>query len=360
MKIGYYLDRLAMCGETKTVARHLAMLDDMGHQVLLFTRNVETSFHFGLRPIIVTGMAEVAAHGVQALVCSSLQDFRKTRASGCPSIMLHQASDLDRLREEYALRRGDRRAGCVRRLFLGLGHGLRRGAVLRQYRAPAVRWVTAPHLQKLFWEVFGQESALVRDYVDDVYRPGERGDGPRTLLCIGDRQLEHHNVPFVYESLRRLKAEQPFRLVRVSPRPISSSEPGVELADECHVIESDAQMAGLFRRADALLAPYLTEGVGLLALEAMACRTLCMLSAIEPHMRYADPLPEKPAQFALFFDPREPETLTSLVSRLFRQPQVFERVRDAGLPLSRFYTPEGAREDLRQALKGLPAKGSAR
>lgn len=357
MKIGYYMDRLILCGETKAVGRQLAMLRDMGHEVLLFAGHVETGFDFGLKPIIVSGMAEIAAHGVQALICTSLHDFRKTRDCGCRSIMFHQASDFDRLREDYDLRRAEGRVGVLGRFCLGLKHAWRRSSVRRQYRSRAVRWVSTPYLQKLFRETYGQETAQVRDYVDDrVYRPnGPRAAGPRTVLCIGDSQVAHHNVGFVYESLRKLKAEQPFRLVRVSPRPIPASEAKLDLVDEFHVIESDAQMAGLCRQADVLVASYLAEGIGLMALEAMACRTLCVLSAIEPHQRYADPLPEQPSQYALFHDPRDPTALPSLLARYFRQPQVFERVKDAGLQLSRYYAPAGTREDLRQALEMLTA-----
>ncbi|MFO7594840.1 MAG: glycosyltransferase [Desulfocurvibacter africanus] len=358
MKIGYYLDRLTLCGETKAVGRQFAMLRDMGHEVLLFAGHVETGFDFGLKPIIVSGMSEIAAHGVQALVCTSMRDFRKTRACGCRSIMFHQASDLDRLREDHDLRKAEGRDGAIGRLFLGLKYALRRRSVRRHYRARPVRWVSTPYLYKMFREGYGQETALVRDYVDaGAYWPGgARSEGPRTVLCIGDSQVAHHNVGFVYESLRKLKAEQPFRLVRVSPRPIPASEAKLDMVDEFHVIESDAQMAALYREAGVLVASYLAEGVGPMALEAMACRTLCMLSAIEPHQRYADPLPEQPAQFALFHDPRDPSALPSLLNRLFRQPQVFERVRDAGLQLSRFYAPAGTREDLRQALEMLAVK----
>lgn len=358
MKLGYYLDRLAMCGETKAVGRHLSMLEDMGHEVLLFTRHMETDFDFGLRPIVVSGMTEVAAQAVEALICTTIPDFRKTRASGCPSLLFHQVSDLDRLRDLYALRLSEQNPGAIRRTFLGLGHALRRRTVRRHYRSRVIRWVAMPYLQKMFWENFGQETSLVRDYVDSaVYHPAsDSAQRPRTVLCIGDSQFKHHNVAFACESLRRIKIEQPFRLVRVSPRPIPASEQAQGWADEYHVIESDAQMAELYRQADALVAPYLAEGVGLMALEAMACRTLCLLSSIEPHQRYGDALPEPPPQHALYFDPRSPEALASLVQRLFRQPQVFERVRDAGHTLSRFYTPEGARSDLLQALGGLAAK----
>lgn len=358
MKIGYYLDRLTMCGETKAVGRHMDMLGSMGQEALLFARNVETDFDFGRKPITVSGMAEVAAHQLDALVCTRFRDFRRTRECGCRSIMFHQASDLDRLREEHALRLNGGRVGSVRKLFLSLGHSLDRRSVRRQYKARVVRWVASPYLRKMFLEVFGQETALVRDYVNHkVYCPQDRNGDPRTVLCLGDGQLAHHNVDFAYASLRRPKAEHGFRLVRASPRPASEAEikAAQGMVDEWHVVESDAQMAELYRRADTFIAPYLTEGVGLMAVEAMACRTLCMLSAIEPHQRYADALPEQPPQFALFFDPRDPEALASLVGRLFRQPRVFERVRDAGLTLSRFYAPEGAREDLRQALEQFQA-----
>ncbi len=358
MKIGYYLDRLTLCGETKAIGRQLTMLGEMGHEVLLFAGHVETAFDFGQKPIIVSGMSEIAAHGVQALICTNMRDFRKTRECGCRSILFHQVSDFDRLREELDLRRAEARYGFVGRLFLGMGYALRRGSVRRSYRARPVRWVSTPYLEKMFRDVYRQETALVRDYVNaGVYSPaGARSDKQRTVLCIGDSQVAHHNVGFVYESLRKLKAEHPFRLVRVSPRPIPESEARLDIVDEFHVIESDAQMAALYREADVLVASYLTEGVGLMALEAMACRTLCMLSAIEPHQRYADPLPEQPAQFALFHDPRDAEALPSLLHRLFRQPQVFERVRDAGQQLSRYYAPEGTREDLRQALDKLESR----
>ena len=70
----------------------------------------------------------------------------------------------------------------------------------------------------------------------------------------------------------------------------------------------DALMPALFRRADALLSVSLAEGFGLVALEAMACGTPAIVSAIAPFTEHFG------AEDCLWADPADPSAITRVMA----------------------------------------------
>ncbi|MCB8879789.1 MSMEG_0565 family glycosyltransferase [Acidisoma cellulosilytica] len=71
----------------------------------------------------------------------------------------------------------------------------------------------------------------------------------------------------------------------------------------------DSAMPALYRAAHALVAPAFMEGFGLCPLEAMACGTPAIVSAIRPftdHMAYDE---------ALFVDPHDPSSIAQAMAR---------------------------------------------
>ncbi|MGY2048971.1 MSMEG_0565 family glycosyltransferase [Methylobacterium sp. JK268] len=95
----------------------------------------------------------------------------------------------------------------------------------------------------------------------------------------------------------------------------------------CAVIRTgpvpQAAMAGLYRIADTLAFPSLTEGFGLTVLEAMACGTPTVVSRIAPfteYLREAD---------TLFVDPEDPEDIAAGL-RAALHPETRRRLAAAG------------------------------
>lgn len=91
-------------------------------------------------------------------------------------------------------------------------------------------------------------------------------------------------------------------------------------------VSQDA-MPALYRIADALLYPSLTEGFGLSVLEAMACGTPTIVSGIAPFTEYLTPADTE------FVDPDAPDDIARGM-RVVLRPEVGRRLRTAGFRIA--------------------------
>jgi len=87
-------------------------------------------------------------------------------------------------------------------------------------------------------------------------------------------------------------------------------------------------LSGLYAAAEALVCPSLDEGFGLTPLEAMACGTPVICSS-------RGSLPEVVGDAAMQFDPLEPAQLVHVISQLWGNRSLAERMRSAGLRRAR-------------------------
>jgi glycosyltransferase involved in cell wall biosynthesis len=108
----------------------------------------------------------------------------------------------------------------------------------------------------------------------------------------------------------------------------------------------DADLPGLYTGAIATILPSLSEGFGLTALEAMACGSPVIASAIGS-------LKELCGKAAVYFDPHDPEELSSRMKFLFQEEDVGEKLRQAGLQRARICTWAKAAEELWQVLQNV-------
>jgi glycosyltransferase involved in cell wall biosynthesis len=90
-------------------------------------------------------------------------------------------------------------------------------------------------------------------------------------------------------------------------------------------------LAGLYRRARAMVFPSLYEGFGAPPLEAMACG--CPVACSD-----ATSLPEVCGDAALPFDPHSVESITGALARVSGDAGLREQLRGAGLERARSFT----------------------
>ncbi|MCK5843052.1 MAG: hypothetical protein KAG97_00005, partial [Victivallales bacterium] len=88
-------------------------------------------------------------------------------------------------------------------------------------------------------------------------------------------------------------------------------------------------------------------------IEAMACGALCILSDIGAYRDFAKIAQEAPKEYALFFDPRSPAELASILDEVAADYDKFEDTRLSGLGLTSFYTRTQTVSDLESALADL-------
>jgi glycosyltransferase involved in cell wall biosynthesis len=94
---------------------------------------------------------------------------------------------------------------------------------------------------------------------------------------------------------------------------------------------SDAELAWLYRNAQALIFPSKYEGFGLPPLEAQSLGCVVVASN-------AASLPEVVGDGALYFDPDDPSTLLRELDRLESDPQLAQSLRDRGYANARRYS----------------------
>ena len=106
---------------------------------------------------------------------------------------------------------------------------------------------------------------------------------------------------------------------------------GLSLGPGCAVVPTgpvaQEAMPALYRIADALLSPSLSEGFGLAVLEAMACGTPTVVSGIAPFTEYLTPADTE------FVDPDAPEDIARGLRAALR-PDAARRLRKAGLRIA--------------------------
>jgi glycosyltransferase involved in cell wall biosynthesis len=101
---------------------------------------------------------------------------------------------------------------------------------------------------------------------------------------------------------------------------------------------TDAELAGLYRRATAVVAPSLYEGFGLTLLEAAACGTPVVASRVAAHLEVA-------GDAAAYFDPQSTAELADLIVALANDRARRDRLRARGLArAARFTWQRAARE----------------
>jgi glycosyltransferase involved in cell wall biosynthesis len=107
---------------------------------------------------------------------------------------------------------------------------------------------------------------------------------------------------------------------------------------------SDADLVELYRGAACFLDPTLYEGFGYGVLEAMACATPVVASAVTS-------IPEVVGDAALLCDPRAPAELAASVRRVLQDHSLAARMRERGLERAAVFTWERTGAGLARALE---------
>lgn len=147
----------------------------------------------------------------------------------------------------------------------------------------------------------------------------------RFLLAVGSANPTK-NLEALVRAFARVSSEPAMKLVivgdsrpRVFADHASPDGPGVLRTGPL----GDTALKALYGAALSLVYPSLYEGFGLPPLEAMACG--CPVAAAR-----AGAIPEVCGDAALYFDPRSEDEMTVAMQTLIQEPELRERLRDAG------------------------------
>jgi glycosyltransferase involved in cell wall biosynthesis len=165
---------------------------------------------------------------------------------------------------------------CGRKFYLvqhyeSLYHG-DPGRVDATYRLPLRQIVISSWLRDVMWDRFGADAAVLVTPVDPtLFHPVARrgGDGPPRVLML-DHHYAWKGVADGLDAVARARrAGARFVLVGFGLKPPPSASP----YDEFHENPPQATLASLYGGCDVYLCPSWDEGLGMPAMEAMACGT---------------------------------------------------------------------------------------
>jgi len=174
-------------------------------------------------------------------------------------------------------------------------------------------------------------------------------DGTGYLLFLGSYRV-HKNLTTLLRAFRLAQERIPEdRILVISGSSGKLSADNREMIAEINAQRPRVVFTGyvpnacvprLYRQADALIFPSLSEGFGLPVLEAFHYGTPVLCSD-------AASLPEVAGDAALYFDPRDPHAIAEAIVRFYREPALAERLAAAGEQrLRSFSWAKAARETL--------------
>lgn len=182
-------------------------------------------------------------------------------------------------------------------------------------------------------------------------------EGPRAslgypyLLFVGNRK-PHKNLPRLLRAFAQAELSPQVRLVLSGPpeRALVALAQGLGVGERVVFYGPipEPELPPLYRGALALLLPSLYEGFGLPALEAMACGTPVLASAVAA-------LPEVVGEAAVFVDPYRVEDIAPSIERIVEDEELRERLRHRGLEQAKKFSWERTAEQVSALLQEVAA-----
>ena len=186
-------------------------------------------------------------------------------------------------------------------------------------------------------KVDSQRLFVVHEGISEQFRPCSRGEVQRVastyglpenyLLYVGSNK-PHKNVPLLIDAYAHLSHAPPLILAGIEdPRykEVHRRIDALHLGDRVHIAGAIAEDAlpALYSGASAFVFPSTYEGFGLPPLEAMACGTPVACSNIPS-------LAEVAGDAALFFNPKDPSSITAAIERILHDEKLRAHLQDRG------------------------------
>ena len=354
MRIAHYLRTLHLTGGTKVLAQHQEILRKLGHDVFWFVRAIDTDFDFGTPIIEIPDVAEMSKYELDLLIVNKPKDYFEVKDVRADNLVyLSQAYEVDHMNVRREKKKGSAHSSIFGKTAMDFKWWLKKRRIHKLYADKTVKWVVSPYLMKVV-KSYGAPAKLVRNSFNDALynlKDKRRGE-PLRLLTVGDYSLSRKNMKCLYDALS--KTTRKYHVSRVSPNPITDDEKAYGVVDEFYSRVSEERLAEIYRGTDILVSTSTDEGFGLPVIEAMACGALCVLSDIGAYRDFAEIASEAPKEYALFFDPEDPESLASILDEVSADYEKFDTVRNNGIGLTSFYTRAQTISDLEAALASLP------
>jgi len=374
MKIGYFIrnyvleDRYgnpAAAGGVKVVSQHVKLLNEMGYETLLITRNVKKDLNLAEmnlyeKPVLV--QAEDELPDCDLYVGTMLNDVRwlSSRREGRVVHLCQGYEPIDylsRIKGEVLTERYLRRGviSRIRKYIDTLKFKRRVKGIEAIYALPTVKAAVSKHLVELIEKKYRQKCSLIQNGIDPTvfYPDGRRiwgADRRIRVLSVGPIDVGFKGIPDTLQSVEILKDKGiKLEFIRVSTQPPSEREEVGTLVDRHFVNLKEKEMANLYRSTDIFISSSLEgEGFGLPAMEALASGVPSILTEISSYLNF-----DEKKDFAYFVPTHRPDKIAEGVLTFIEDRQYRTRCMEKGIGVAKGFTLERTREDLTDFFKGL-------
>jgi len=374
MRIGYFIrtyvgedkhGRPGFSGGIKIVSQHVKILNEMGYETFLVTRNIKRDLNLAElnlyeRPIIVKTDDDFP--DCDLYVGTAFNDVKKlfSKRKGTVVHLCQGYEPIDytsRIKGEVIKERYLRKG--IFSIFLKYADILKFKKRIKEiesiYALPTVKTAVSKHLAELIEERYHQKCFLIQNGIDpSIFYPHERrawGENGRIrILSVGPMQVGFKGIPDTLQSIKILKDKGiPLEFTRVSPYPPSENEEVGKVVDQYYMNLKEKEMAELYRNTDIFISSSLEgEGFGLPAMEALASGVPCILTEISSYKNFGTE-----RDFAYFVPTHRPDRIAEGVITFIEDRGLRERFRERGIIIAKGFTLDRTKQDLLNFIEGF-------
>ncbi len=372
MRIGYYIrnyvvkdsfGRPAISGGVKIISLHVKLLNEIGYETFLFTRNLQVDnlkeLNLFENPIIVKGDTDFSHCDI--IIASRYSDVKELHEKKIRKIA-HLCQGYEpieyesRIKGEAEIERYERK-GFLRFLSYFYKRKFKRKIKYIEliYSLPTIKLAVSPHLSKLIENKYKQKCYLIRNGIDpNIFYPNQNrkwAEGSKIkILSVGSSQIGFKGISDTLSAIRILKEKGfPIEFIRVSPHPPSKREMGQGLVDQYFVNLKEKEISELFRNVDIFISSSLEgEGFGLPAMEALASGVPSILTEISSYLSF-----DEKKDFAYFVPTNRPDMIAGGILKLIKDEKLRGKYQQRGLGVAKMFTVEKMKEDLSKFIKSI-------
>lgn len=346
MKIVYFIKRISVSGGVKVLFQHLQLLRERDIEAELVTLKDEFLNFFGgnvkhykkIEPSHFDGDLCIATKSSDVLALFSAGIDKKMPI--CHFIQGDEIGELEsrisRLLDHdvYSLK-------FLGRLFKAVKYSRRKKLFEKAFQLPTVKMAVSGHLCKLVQERFQEECFEISNGIDlSVFTPDfshKRNEKSKhwRIVSIGPSKVKTKGIDHVLGAVGLLKsAGFPVHLSRIAGVPISAEEKQSGLVDSYFQSIPEGEVARIIQSSDVMVLGSLKEeGFGLPALEAMACKTPCVLTEIPAFLSL-----DEQKDYACFVPPHDPRAIAEGVRKIIMNNEYRHEIEKRGFEVSRNYS----------------------
>jgi glycosyltransferase involved in cell wall biosynthesis len=366
MKIAYFIrnyvlkdnyGKSTISGGGKVVSQHVRLLNGMGYETLLLTKNMQvesnlTELNLYEKPTLIQGKDDIPDCDIYIGTMYNdvkwLFEIGKQKmvhlCQGYEPIDYISRIEKEAVTEKY-LRKG---LASVWRYVDTLKFKRRVKHIESIYALPTIKAAVSKHLAELIQRRYHQKCFLIQNGIDaHIFYPNEERtwckNGKIKILSVGATQVGFKGIPDVLQSIRILREKGvPLEFTRVSPHPPSESEGVGKVVDQYYMNLSEREMAEIYRSADIFVSSSLEgEGFGLPAMEALASGVPSILTEISSYQNF-----DARKDFAYFVPTHRPDRIAEGVLAFMEDKALRERCTERGIDVAKGFTLERTKKDL--------------